>query len=191
MALEFEAKFVNINPKEIEEKLSKMGAAPTEEKLFRSISFDYPGFPMDKVASWVRLRNEGDRVTLAYKKRLGVTTSNGNDSGMEEVQFNVDDFEKTKEFLLKIGMVVKFAQEKKRKTWIKDGVHYDLDTWPKLDTYLEIEASSMEEVDNCAKELGINLENKKVCSATQIYQMAGINDKEYTKMNFDEFVKRI
>lgn len=191
MALEFEAKFLNIDVGEIEEKLKNLGAVSSPEKLFRSISFDYAGYPLDKESSWVRLRDEGDKITLAYKKRLGVTSQSGNDTGMEEVEVTVNSFEDTKMFLLKIGMIEKFSQEKKRTTWIKGGVHYDIDTWPKLDPYLEIEASSMEEVDSCAVELGLDLANKKICSATQIYQMAGINDKEYTKLTFAEFVKRV
>jgi adenylate cyclase, class 2 len=190
MAQEIEAKILNIDVVEIEKKLKAIGAVRKGEKFFKSISCDYPGFPLDKNNSWVRLRDEGDKVNLAYKRRLVTDNTIGKDVGMEEVEVTVSDFETTKEFLLKIGLVVKFAQEKKRVTWEKDNVTFDIDTWPRLPTYLEVEGESWEEVDAAILALGLKLEDKKICSTTQIYEMAGIRDKDYIKMTFSEFVKR-
>ena len=192
MAKEIEAKILNIDVPALEAKLAALGATNTGEKLFRSTSFDYPGFPLDKQAAWVRLRDEGDKVTLAYKQRLGVLNmSEGtDDSGMEEVEVEVSDFETAKQFLIKLGLVEKFSQEKKRVTWKKESITYDIDTWPRLDPYLEVEGYTWEAVDAAIIELGIGLEEKKICSATQIYQMAGIRDKDYIKMTFSEFIKR-
>ncbi len=192
MAKEIEAKILNINVDQIESKLAGLGAHKIGERLFRSISFDYPGFPLDKQAAWVRLRDEGDKITLAFKQRLGVTDMKKgmNDSGMEEVELEVSDFETTKQFLLRIGLIEKFSQEKKRTSWKKGTVVYDIDTWPRLDPYLEVEADTWEAVDAAIEELGFDLKNKKICSATQIYEMAGIRDKEYVQMTFSEFIKR-
>ncbi len=189
MAQEIEVKILNINVSELENKLAKFGAKRLDEKLFRSISFDYPGFPMDKEAAWVRLRDDGNKITLAYKKRLGVKAG-ANDSGMEEVEVEVSDYETTAEFLRKIGMVEKFVQEKKRVTWLKDNLTFDIDTWPKLEPYLEIEGEDWKSVDQAVLDLGFKLEDKKICSATQIYELNGIRDKDYVKMTFSEFIKR-
>ena len=135
------------------------------------------------------MRDEGDKITLAYKQRLG-WEKEGNDDGMEEVEIEISDYETAKEFLLKIGLVVKLEQEKRRTRWIKDDVEFDIDEWPQLRPYLEIESSSWEKVNNASKELGFNVDTQKICSATQVYEMEGINDKDYIKMTFDEFVKR-
>jgi adenylate cyclase, class 2 len=192
MAQEIEAKILNIDVPDLEKKLLDLGASREGEKFFRSISFDYPGFPLDKESSWVRLRDEGDKITLAYKKRLGVQDmKNGmNDSGMEEIEVKVSDFDTTTQFLFKLGLIAKFSQEKKRITWKKGSVTYDIDTWPKLQPYLEVEGDTWEAVDSAIMELGFDLKDKKICSATQIYQLAGIRDKDYTKMTFSEFIKR-
>lgn len=195
MAKEIEVKFLNIDKDSLEKKLVEISAVQKGEKLFRSTSFDYPGFPMDKECAWVRLRDEGDRTTLAYKKRLGVTSETlGNDLGMEEIEFNVGDFEKTRDFLYKIGMIEKFSQEKIRISWLKEygceNVAFDIDIWPRLDPFLEIEAESFETIDLAIKDLGLDPANKKICSATQIYKMVGIDDKDYIKMTFKEWVKR-
>jgi len=192
MAQEVEAKILNIDIGQIEKKLVVLGAHKIYEKLFRSTSFDYPGFTLDKQAAWIRLRDEGDKITLAYKQRLGVTDMNKgtNDSGMEEIEFEVGDFETAKQFLLKIGLIEKFSQEKRRVSWKKSSVMYDIDTWPRLNPYLEVESDAWETVDAAITELGFDLKEKKICSATQIYEMMGIRDKDYVKMTFSEFVKR-
>ncbi|MBI2409669.1 CYTH domain-containing protein [Candidatus Kaiserbacteria bacterium] len=70
MALEVEAKFLHIDPQDISQKLEARGAEFLGEQLFSSTTFDFPGFPLDKKAAWIRLRKEGDRVKLAYKQRL-------------------------------------------------------------------------------------------------------------------------
>jgi adenylate cyclase class 2 len=192
MAQEIEAKILNVDVQKLEEKLLSFGAERKSEKLFRAMAFDYPGYPMDKEAAWVRLRDEGDKITMAYKKRLGVKDINKgtNDSGMEEIEVSVSDYDLAKEFLLKLGMVVKFYQEKKRITWQKGPVTYDIDTWPQLEPYLEVEGETWEIVDSAILELGYDLKDKIICSATQIYEMNGIRDKDYIKMTFAEFVKR-
>ena len=113
-----------------------------------------------------------------------------NDSGMEEIEFEVGDFETAKQFLLKIGLIEKFSQEKRRVSWKKSSVMYDIDKWPRLNPYLEVESDAWETVDAAITELGFDLKEKKICSATQIYEMMGIRDKDYVKMTFSEFVKR-
>lgn len=190
MAIEIEAKILKIDKEALGNKLIEIGAKKIEDVFFRSISFDFNGYPLDNENSWIRLRDNGKKVTLAYKKRLGATSVHGKDSGMEEIEVIVSNYEDTSTILKKIGMIEKFSQEKKRTTWKKGGVTFDIDTWPQLDTYLEIEAESWEEVDRAILELGYKLEDKMICSTTQIYALNGINDKDYSKMTFDEWVKR-
>ncbi|OHA16462.1 MAG: hypothetical protein A3C79_02470 [Candidatus Taylorbacteria bacterium RIFCSPHIGHO2_02_FULL_45_28] len=187
---EFEVKILNIDAAKIEEKLKKLGAVKEGDYLYRSCAFDYPGFTLDKQAAWVRVRDEGNKVMMAYKRRLGVKSNKGDDDGTEEVEVEVSDFETTKHFLMKIGMIVKFEQEKKRTRWKKGDVEFDLDTWPKLKTYLEIESASDKKVYEAMSWLGIDKKGAFLCSTTQIYEMNGIRDKDYISMTFDEWVKR-
>ena len=136
-------------------------------------------------------RDDGKKITLAFKKRLGVTGVKGqNDTGMEEIEVTVSSYEDTISILKKIGMVGKYSAEKKRTTWKKGNVTFDIDTWPRLKTYLEIEGENWNDVDAAVLELGFDLKDKVICSATQIYEMNGINDKDYIVMNFDKWVKR-
>ena len=189
---EIEAKFLDINRTAIEKKLAGIGAKKLGDFLYRSIAFDFPGFPLDAKAAWVRLRDEGDQVMLAYKQRLGAESHDGStsDTGMQEIEVKVSDYEKTQLFLQSLGLIVKFAQEKKRTRWLLGDIQFDLDEWPRLAPYLEIESSSWDKVDEGARLLGLDPASKKLFSTTQVYALNGIRDKDYIKMTFDEWVKR-
>jgi adenylate cyclase class 2 len=189
---EIEVKFLDIDKAALEAKLISLGAEKKGEWLYRRQVFDYPGFTLDKKAAWVRLRDEGSRIMLGYKQRLGVKegSKSGDDAGMYEVEVQVDDFAKTAEFLYKLGLVNKFFLENKRVRYMKDGIEFDIDEWPQLEPYLEIEAQSWEEIDKAIGWLGLKKEDAKKFSTTQVYALAGIKDKEYSRITFAEMVKR-
>jgi adenylate cyclase class 2 len=153
-------------------------------------TFDYAGFPLDQKAAWVRLRDEGDKVTLAFKQRLGVTSETGDDTGMLEHEIVVSDFDTTAAILQDVGLIVKFSMEQKRSRWVLGDVTFDIDTRPLLQPYLEIESDSDAKVDAAAEQLGLAVSNKKTLSATQVYALSGIRDKDYIKIGFDEQIKR-
>ncbi|MEI6345790.1 MAG: CYTH domain-containing protein [bacterium] len=190
--IEIEAKFLDIDPKQIEARLVAAGAQKLGDFLYRSKAFDFPGFPLDAQAAWVRLRDEGDQVMLAFKKRLGAATHDGStsDTGMQEIEVKVSDYDKTALLLESIGMVLKFAQEKKRTRWVLGDIQFDLDEWPRLKPYLEIESTSWEKVDEGARLVGLDPASKKLFSTTQVYALNGIRDKDYVSMTFGEWVRR-
>jgi predicted adenylyl cyclase CyaB len=140
----------------------------------------------------VRLRDEGEKVTLTWKRRLGIKSEDGSksDDGMEEVEVVVSNFDQTADILRKMGMRDKFYQENRRKCWKKGSVEFDIDLWPLLNPYLEIEAHSWEAIDLAIRELGLDPEKKKIFSTGQIYKMNGINEMEYKKMGFTELIKK-
>lgn len=190
---EIEVKFLDINVVSITKKLKKLGAKKAFEKLYKRKVFDYSDWRLDKKHSWVRLRDEGEAITLTYKRRLGTkdqSTGIKNDEGMEEVEIEVSDFEQTATLLHKIGLVDKFYLENKRTRYLLNGVEIDIDTWPLIPAYLEIEANSWDEIDKTIKQLDLNPKDKKIMSATQVYKLYGINDKDYSLITFEKQIKR-
>ncbi|MBI2054812.1 MAG: CYTH domain-containing protein [Candidatus Sungbacteria bacterium] len=190
---EIEVKFLNIKKEEIERKLKSIGASKVGDFFYRRQVFDYPDFRLDKEAAWIRLRDEGNRITLGFKQRIGRQEDGlrGDDAGMHEIEFEVSNFDLTAEFLYKLGLVNKFYFENRRVRYMKDGVEFDIDEWPLLEPYLEIEAPSWGKVDEAINWLGLKKEDLKKFSTTQVYALKGINDKDYTKLTFDEAVKRV
>lgn len=192
MNQEYEVKFLDIDVEKLETKLKEIGAEKVGEFFYRRISFDFPDLSLATKGAWVRLRDEGDRVTLTWKRRLGMKAQDGSqsDDGMEEVETIVGDFDSAADILRKIGLKDKFFQENRRKRWKKGTVEFDIDSWPLLNPYLEIEAHSWEAIDLAIHELGLNPKDKKIFSTGQIYSMNGINELDYDKMGFDELVKK-
>jgi adenylate cyclase class IV len=58
------------------------------------------------------------------------------------------------QFFKDLGYEQKSEQESLRETWEKDGVEVMMDTWPFLETYIEIESDSESRVKALAVELG-------------------------------------
>lgn len=186
---EIEVKFLNINPIEIQKKLDNIGAIKVGEFFLRWSAFDYPDWRLDKEGAWLRLRDEGNgKITLTYKKRLGVKSREGkfNDSGMEEIENYVDSFDKTALMIKKIGLIEKHYAEKKRIRWEKDGIEFDIDKCPELNYYLEIEATSWDKIDSAINLLGLKSEEKKIFSVNQIYAINGVDVGELKRITFNE-----
>jgi predicted adenylyl cyclase CyaB len=188
---ECEVKFLNIDVDQITEKIEALGGIKQFDRMFKRIVFDYPDLRLnDQKHAWVRLRDEGDQVTLSYKQRLDVGDGVSNDRSMLENEVVVSDFEQTAAIMRNIGLADKFYEENRRIQYKLGDVELDIDYWPQLEPYLEIEASTWELVEETIEKLGLDPADKKIFSTHQIYAQAGINENEYKRITFDEMVKR-
>lgn len=175
----------------LEEKLIQLGASKEGEYFYRRSVFDYSDLRLDKEGAWVRLRDEGNKIMLSYKQRLGMQGNTGNDTGMYERETEVADFDATADILRKIGLIDKFYFENKRTRYVLGTTEFDIDEWPLLVPYLEIEAKSWEDVDRAIASLGFYKNDAKKFTTTQIYALQGIDDKDYQVMTFEKQVKKI
>jgi len=189
---EIEVKFLDINPEVIIKKLESIGGTRVFERLYRRTVFDYPDWRLDAIGAWVRLRDEGDKITLTYKQRLGIKPSGnfGTDEGMEEIEVTVDSYDKMALLLQKIGFTIKGYQENRRIRYLCHGIEYDIDFWPNIPPYLEIEADSWEKIGEGMRALELDPQKKLITSTTQIYTHYGITLKDYTEVTFDRMVKK-
>ncbi len=190
---EVEIKFLDINPDALEQKLISLGARKVGDFHYRRIVMDHPDFRLDKQAAWVRLRDEGNQTTLTFKQRLGTGDMRDRltgDDGMYESEIVVNDFNTTREILLKIGLIEKMYQENKRTRYLLNGVEFDIDRWPLLKPYLEIEGKNWDDVHEAARLLGLKPEDGKKFSTNQVYRLNGLDDRNFTKLTFEEQIER-
>lgn len=190
---EIEVKFLNVGPDLIERKLREIGAEKIFDKNYRRKVFDYPDLRLNNKGAWVRLRDEKDKITLTFKQRIGVKTHNGtaNDKSMEEIEVEVGDFNKTAEILSSIGLKEKLYEENRRIRYLLGSIEFDIDFWPQLEPYLEIEAVSWEEIDRAIQLLGLNPKDKKIFSTYQVYQLKGIDENDYQEITFKNMIKKV
>lgn len=166
METEIEAKWLNIDHNLMRKRLEKAGAKLVEpERLMSRKVFDYNDMRLEKVGGWVRVRNEGDKVTLSYKQ-----LNDRSLHGTKEVTVVVDDFEKACQFLESIGLEAKAYQETKRESWLLDDAEIELDTWPWIPSFIEIEAKNEEILKRTAQLLGLNFADALHGSVETAYQ---------------------
>jgi len=188
---EIEVKFLNINKKEIEEKLKELGATFVGVFDYRLKPYDFLGQPLAKKKNaWIRLRDEGKRITLAYKERLGVGENPLKDKGMKEIEVEVSDFDRTSEILEAMGLVMKVYEERRRTRYILDGIECDIDEWPLIPPYIELEGNSMEEIKKVSQKMGFLWEEHAVCSAYQVLSHHGVNPHDYAVFTFSKQIKK-
>ena len=153
MKTEFEAKFLGVDHEKTREVLRAAGAecvAPM--RLMRRGIIDYPDRRMQVGTpnSFVRVRDEGDKVTLTYKRFNSLAVD-----GAREIEVEVSSFDDTIALFKSIGLDVLSMQESKRESWTLEGCEIVLDEWPWLDPYIEIEGESEQVVRNVAEKLGL------------------------------------
>ena len=175
---EFETKVLCINPVDIIEALRKLGAEETPEVLMRRYVFDL--FTED--IEWLRLRDDGEKVTLTYKHKFKGNTEIGK---TEEIEVEVADFDKTAQILKKVPFKHVYYQENKRHLFKIDGIEFSIDCWPKIDPYLEVESSSKEKIAEGLKVLGLEGKDAGDKDIVEIYKEAGENLHSVDELKFD------
>lgn len=166
MHTEIEAKFTDINPEKLRVKLKESGAKMIyPEQLMKRRVFDFKDKNLEEQGAWMRVRDEGDKVTMSFKRLIDRTLH-----GTKEVTIEVDDFHQACNLINCMGLVDKAYQETKREKWILDGVEITIDTWPWIPTFAELEADSKERLKEAAAKLDFDWGKAMHGSVETVYQ---------------------
>jgi adenylate cyclase, class 2 len=151
MKTEYEATFLDIDRSALVKKMEQIGAKlERPEYMQRRVTFDLPTEKRDK-NTWLRVRDEGDKITLTLKSVEGKTIT-----GQKEILVNVDAFDETVALIESIGCEKKSYQESRRELWKIGDVEIAIDTWPFLDTYVEVEGPNEQSVKDAAARLDLD-----------------------------------
>ncbi len=149
---EIEVRFLEINYPELLKKLHEKGAQDFGEDFLREIIFyDKDLTWMYDVKKFVRIRQTKKSILLSFKHHQEDSAV-----GTKEIEIEVSDVEKTKELLQEVGLIAFREQEKKRHTFKLGEVIVDIDTWPSIPTYVELEGPSEESLKKAAEVLGFD-----------------------------------
>lgn len=132
---------------------------------------------------WIRLRESGNTVTLAVKHIL---LDNGSKiQQLLETEIEVTGFEETNDLLLQLGFVHKSYQEKKRIRFMLRKHEIDIDFWPGIPPFMEVEGTSEDDIDNLLNCIGFTLMESVSCTADDIYRMNGKNMFSSRELRFE------
>jgi len=178
---ELEAKFLEVDKNSLRGKLRVLGAScESEERIMRRVVFESK-FLQEKRA-WLRVRDEGNVTKLTLKQSSNATGI----SRIQEAEVTVGSFDEIKTILNELGLEEKRFQENYRESWKYMGVSIDIDTWPKIPTYVEIEGDTEQLVMEVAKALGFDYNNAVFGSADEVFKdNYGIDILKMDKLVFE------
>jgi len=178
MHTEYEVRVLEIDVEKVRKVLDQLGASFEWDLLQRRYVYDF----IPKVdGKWIRLRTNGEKTTLTIKN---VVTSKID--GTQELEIEVDNFEKTNLILNELGYQAKGYQENRRIQYSYKDCEIDIDYWPKIPTYLEIEGPSEEVVYEVLNDLGFNKDESITRDVEGIYLDYGHNLKEIYDLKLEE-----
>lgn len=161
MHKEIEERVLEIDIDKMISKLESLGARKIGEWYQKRYVYD---FNPKRENEWIRLRDTGEEITLTYKNVEENTTD-----GTKELEIKVDNFEDTNTLLEILGYKSKAYQENKRIRYILDSVEIDIDSWPLIPSYMEIEAKSVQEIKKIEELLEVNEEKITTLNCQDIY----------------------
>ena len=177
MKTEYEVRVLEIDHDEMVKKLESLGAELQFDALQQRYVYDFNPVIDSK---WIRLRTNGIKTTLTIKDLNAKTID-----GTKELEIEVDDFDKTNQILEELGNKNRGFQQNKRTQYILNGVEIDLDRWPLIPEYLEIEGENEQAIYDCLSLLGISKDKIVTLDVSSIYTHYGYDGDNLTNLNFE------
>lgn len=178
MHTEYEVRILEVNRDEIISKLEKLNAVFQWDHIQKRYVYDL----IPKVdGKWIRLRTNGEKTTLTIKNIVSSAID-----GTQELEIEVDDFEKCNLILKDLGFEPKGFQENKRCQYILNDVEIDIDDWPMIPTYLEIEGPSEEAVYQTLEALGFSKDDAITKDVEGVYLHYGYHLNEIYDLKLEE-----
>ncbi len=178
MHTEYEVRILEIDYKDIIKKLEKIGAKFKWDCIQKRYVYDFVPKQENK---WIRLRTDGKKTTLAIKN-----IASSQIDGTQEIEIEVDNFERCNLILKELGYTPKAYQENRRIQYDLNGVEIDIDFWPLIPTYLEIEGPSEQAVYDILNILGYKKENATSLNVMSIYKQYGYDLDEIYDLKLED-----
>lgn len=142
----------------------------------------------ERFFKWIRLRQNGNKVELTIKYIYNVEKEYNIDD-VKEIEINVSDFETANKIIEEMGYFRKKLVEKKRISYELSGNKIEIDEWPLIPPYVEIEGNNVEKIYDIAKKIGYSKEETCIMNTEDVYLDNGYNLNDYEILTFKESVK--
>lgn len=168
MPIEHEAKVLDIDPDTVKARILAAGGRQVAgPRLMRRYVYDIVPGDMSK---WIRLRDTGTEITLCVKE----IRSDAID-GTQEVETAVEDFAAANDLLGMLGFTPKSYQENRRTSFVLEDVQLEVDEWPRIPPYMEIEGPAKDDVLRVAALLGYAEDQLTGENTMKVYARYGID----------------
>ncbi len=137
MTPEIECRFLEIDKEALVAKLLELGATDKGEVMLEEVIIYGPNNAWKTEPRFIRIRKKGEKTELTYKEHRSQELG-----GAYEIEYGIDSLEKASAFFEAIGMPPFRRQQKRRHSLKLDDVTFDIDTWPTVPPYVEVEGPS-------------------------------------------------
>lgn len=185
MKKEIEIRILNIDKKKFIEDIIALGAKKQSECLQKRYVYDFNPVNPKK---WIRLRTNGVKNTITVKEII----DNQVIDGTNELEVEVSDFNIANLILKELGYVPRNYQENHRIVYNLNEVEISIDTWPKIPTYVELEAKSEELIKKLLSIIEYNEKDLTTLDVASIYMnVYGIDIMSIKELTFDSNSKNL
>ncbi|HEY2792281.1 MAG TPA: CYTH domain-containing protein [Micromonosporaceae bacterium] len=163
---EFEGRVLDVDFDAIRTAIEAAGGELVGAFRQRRYVYDVPGAR----GRWIRLRSDGTACSLAVKEIVADAVD-----GTKEVEVAVEDFDRCADLLERMGFTAKAYQENHRTRFALGDVTLDLDQWPGIPLYLEIEGPDADSVHAVLARLGLPTAALTFANVVDIYAAHGVD----------------
>ena len=154
---EIEAKFPIDSINDYLPKIDAAGAVCEQPTRFeRNLRFDDKNGILSQTSQVLRLRDNGGEAILTYKSDKDSTTGLAN---REEIETGVEDFDRTRLILERLGFEIVFIYEKFRSIYSLGQTGIFVDHTP-IGDFIEIEGPDEETIRRTAEKIGLEWETR-------------------------------
>lgn len=182
MQKEIETRFLNIDKDAFVKKLILSGVADKGEEKLEEAIFSDQEMSWKGKGRFVRLRKTKGKIKLTYKSNQKQKVDSA-----QEIELEVSDFNKCTELFSNIGLKAIRQIEKYRHTFEFGDVIIDIDTWPKISTYVEIEGPSVESLKKFCEKFNLDWNKRFDGDAREVFKHYGYNLDNLSIVTFEEF----
>lgn len=182
MGTEMEVKVLNIDKKEIEKRLIKVGAKLVKKEYQVNTIFDTDNRMIkNNYNGYLRIREKKDLINNINKYILTLKKNVSKDEVRKNVEIEtyIDNKKDLTEIFEHLKLHIKHEGTKERISYRYEDILFEIDTWDK-DTYpypyLEIEVKDKKSLKKAIKLISIDEKNVTTKSLAQLRMELGMND---------------
>lgn len=170
---EIEVKILEIDRREVEERLRQLNAELIFKGRIETIYFDRKDGKLGDEGKVLRLRKREGRNFITLK----VGKSRKRAKIMDEYEMEINDFEVMKSILNGLGFYEIYRLEKHRTSYRLDSSRCEIDDYPDIPVFLEVESPDLKTLERDIERLGFNEEDTTSYSIRDVL-------KYYDRENF-------
>ncbi|HUW22240.1 MAG TPA: hypothetical protein VMW41_06275 [Candidatus Bathyarchaeia archaeon] len=170
--LEKEFKVLDVSLEKLAIAFKKIGAKKVFDGQRLFTTFDYPALRLNRKGQDVRLTEEA-KLKLSFSSRI-------NPKAKEVIKLFVSRKKETVDFLDRLGLVPIAECQSHRTSWEWKGIDFDLDQFPQIPPFLEIDVNDSNlSFKQVLKLLGLESHEVATLGTKEVYSKYG---KDYLKL---------